>query len=288
MAHYVMRADLAASLSPDVLTTISRYTPRLLTCEQWDYVHAQVRDAVAAARPASTSMANLLLSSLCRFLSWTDPLLGSLDLDQVLTAENVRRWTIEHRRSEDDQTAASIQTRLQRLVNVRAGELPAAARGPRPPGAAPYTSGELQALVRRARAADGPQLAVAIGLGVGWGLIVPAAYTRQATQPRTGAGDGAAATLPAAIHSARQLLAEHHGVELDHTAWQTARQQARRSRVLLVAGRLRATWLQALLSTGVAAGVLAEAHALTRADLNNVLPHLATPDPDSARRLLRG
>lgn len=287
MAHYVMRADLAASLSPDVLTTISRYTPRLLTCEQWDYVHTQVRDAVAAAQPASTSMANLLLSSLCRFLSWTDPLLDSLDLDQVLTAENVRRWTIENRRSEDDQTAASIQTRLQRLVNVRAGELPAAARGPRPPGPAPYAPAELQALVRRARTADGPQLAVAIGLGVGWGLVVPAAYTRQAPQPPAANLGGVAVPLPGVIHTARQLLAEHQGVDLDHTAWQTARQRARRSRVPLVAGRLRATWLQALLSTDTPAGVLAEAHALTRADLNNALPHLATPDPDSAKRLLR-
>jgi hypothetical protein len=283
-----MRAELAASLSPDVVTTISRYTPRLLTCQQWDRVHVQARDAVAAAQPGSTSMANLLLSSLCRFLSWTDPLLGSLDLDEVLTAENVRRWTITNRRSDDDQTAASIQTRLHRLMQARAGELPLAPHGPRPPGPAPYTSAELQALMRRSRAADGPQLAVAIGLGVGWGLIAPAAYQRQAPQPPTAAGDEPAPQLPAAIHTARQLLANHDGVDLDHAAWQTARQQARRSRVPLVAGRLRATWLQALLSTGAPAGVLARAHALTRADLNNVLPHLAAPDPDSTRRLLRG
>lgn len=134
----------------NVLEAIARrvagYTPTLLTAETWALVAGPLRALVLATDPTSAADAGQLLSNACLFLSWAQPLAGTVQLDLVLTDAWVNRYAVAHKNTRAELTLAREVPRLRRLIRAVAGEPARTRRGPRSEGTAPYSDDELTRL----------------------------------------------------------------------------------------------------------------------------------------------
>jgi hypothetical protein len=207
-----------------------------------------VWETAAQCLPTSREDAKTQMSVLCSFLAWTDRKLGSIDLGQVLTRDNVNRYLRHYEGRVPDHTLQNRAGRLRRAMRVAAGEAPRTVRGARKSAAAPYSPAELEAL--KAAAAD------------------PGSVLRTVVDSMLGAAPDAP-PADTATCSAAEPAAAAVGVQLD-------RQRAATTRSVSLLTR-----------PGTPAGLLRTA-ALSRSAADGALEHLPQTDEGTTRNQLRG
>lgn len=278
---FTLPPHLVDALSPEVAAYIPTFAPqRTLTASQWARCQEAVWLSCAATRPPSRADAKTQMSVLCAFLAYTDLVLGSVDLNTVLTEDLIQRFVAATVASARSGTRESRRTRLRRSLRAASGDLPRTVHTPRGQGPAPYALPELQRLVVGAGAH--PALAAALARGLGAGVVVPAAVG-------TGPGD----------LSALQQALDKLGVDTGWTRrvpaapftdedWHQAKADADSAGAELTAARLHATWVASRLAEPGPFVQIAAAAGFTRADLDNAARHRPVVDPARSRELLRG
>lgn len=256
MTPYSLPLSLSALVGAKIAAYIERYTPTTLDADQWAVVRSPVCELAAGTDPCSPTDAKVVLSALCRLLSWAHPLVGSFNLDAVLTRPLIDRFVDELKGEVTPSGRGNYLGRLQRCLRVRAGE-PArtkrTSRGEEPP---PYDTTELAQLTMAARSSPG--LHTVLRLGLELGQIAPRGSARAHPQTLTDAD------------------------------WLQARTAAAAVGVPLSADRLRVTWTIRILTEATVIGVIVAREGLSRRDLERAVPNLALPCPEQYRSTLRG
>jgi hypothetical protein len=281
LSMFSLPVDLAAGLKPEVVAYIPTFRPqRLLTPEQWSCCDIAVWTSCAKTLPTSCNDAKTQMSVTCAYLAYTDRVVGTVDLDAVLTADLVNRYLVAIQGSVKSWTVSERRTRLRRALRAAAGDAPRFTRNVRPAGPAPYTSRELQTVAQTA--ADSEALALALACGLGAGVVVPAAIG--AGPPD--AAELAAAVLPLGIGDC--WVGRVCARPFTDADWVTARAVSAVAGVNLTARRLRATWaFGQLIQRRPVATVVIE-HQLSRYDCDAIMQHLPTLPDEQTRGLLRG
>lgn len=278
---FCLPEHLAAKLAPEVADYIPTFVPqRLLTSQQWARCCEAVWTSCAATEPPSREDAKTQMSITCAFLAFTDKVVGSVDLAEVLTEDLVNRFLIDSEGKVSHKTRQNRRGQLGRALKAAAGDVPRVVHGPGRTGPQPYTPTELDKLA--ATAFGCAPVAAALARGLGAGLVVPAAIDTPSPDP------GTLRAVTQALRMDDRWTALAGPREFSPEDWARARAAADNAGVTLTAARLRATWVAAQLSTPRPLAQIAHTCGLTRADLDNAAGHLPAVDGEQARRLLRG
>lgn len=256
MTTFTLPPSQSAMIGAGIAAYIENYMPTTIAAAQWATVQPAVCELVARTEPTSRTDARTVLSALCRFMAWAEPIVGSSDLNVMLTSPMVERFADELEGDISDGGRDNHRGRLRRCLRVMAGEPARTKRGPRPTGAEPYAGDDISALTSAARSDDRLARAIASSLSGG-------------TSPSSSLG----------VRNAQRL---------SRADWEAARRAACSVGVNLTQDRLRATWLHRLLQRPVALATLVRDEKLSRRDLENAMHHLPQSSPDHARELLRG
>lgn len=281
-------AELTAMIPPDALDMLRTYTPRRMPPELWARTRAQVCALAARADPINATDAKVMLAALTGFLAWSVEATGDSDLATALTTERVNWYVAEQAGRMSAAGLDSRRGRLRRGLRVLAGEPSRTRRAPQRPGAAPYTPEECARLLAVGRAGY-PPLVLALGLGAGAGVIVPAACGAWVHRDGDSLTVVTGAGQVALVHPDWvPVLATCPPDPFTRPMWNHTRKIAAQAQVVLLADRLRASWVHRLLSTPAPFTVLQATYGMSRADLANCHHHLDTPEPTQALQLLRG
>jgi hypothetical protein len=284
-----MDAPLHPNNDPsNIEAAIASYRPNCLDPTLATQALPRLRELVRATKPRSLMDATCQLSSGCRFLA--DVSDGtSCDVDELLTEEQVSRWSYSWKASgRPGGTLSNHLGRLNRLLRAKAGHAaqPHTARQQRD-RRTPHDIDDLFLLGHTLAATD-PAAAASILAGAGAGVVVPEVV---GVTCRTDgmALIGADMTMHEICESWQDLAKQLAGVTIDEEAWQRARNHASATAFgPLDYRRLRLTWVLTVLNRDEPLAATLATTGLGRTRLDGARAHLPELDAETVTDLLRG
>ena len=265
-----------ADLSDAVFDHVHRYQPTLLTEGQSHRMLADIKAAVLSAEPTSKTNAGHMLSTLCRFVADTAPLVGC-PLDEVLTDPQLARWT--QRRELERGAGRGLATavgHLRRILRGRKG-MPAqiAEQAQRRVATPPLASASLRELLECC--SDGPALrglAASFGTGVVWGEAVGGFFERCDAGLTLNVVAGTRHRVIPAIDDLGQL----DGATVLDGDWDALRRLASSRRIYFDTPIMRQTYRELVLSQPASLRDLTVVYGLSCKHLDDIQNYLAPVD----------
>lgn len=293
-------------LAAAVEVTLASYTPRM-DSEVWETIRPIVVEAISKYGPSSKDSAEKLLWCYSRYATWCFQHGVALTLFDLLNATNIEAFTATGLPDLNDQSRASVRSRLRRVA-ARLQAHPSFATPKAPLGhrsvAPPYTASEVRVIldvIRLQPPVAQAQLTVSVALGLGGGISSTDLGRLHKSHVLDHGSDGIeihvpgkrARTvwmLPAYEELLREGLAKvkrtDHVMGRSEIAKNTlsdlySEATATDSRVDIAQGRLRNTWLGHLMTQPVPLSVLLPAAGLLSArTLTELLPYVLADRED--------
>jgi hypothetical protein len=143
---FVLPNHLSTQLSQEIAEYIPRFVPqRGLTAQQWARCREAVWTSCAATLPPSRVDAKTQMSVTCAFRAFTDGVVGSVQLDLVLTQDLIQRFAIDSEGKIGAGTRHNHRGHLRRALKAAAGDAPRVTHSPRSARGAVRSSGGGQA-----------------------------------------------------------------------------------------------------------------------------------------------